>query len=64
MYRASFQKPTRGLLPLKEFQEENPEDFQTLEKFRVRYGGSLVVRQRGDGISVGRIDPRTRIARV
>ncbi|KAF4653443.1 25S rRNA (adenine645-N1)-methyltransferase [Perkinsus chesapeaki] len=32
----STEKPTRGLLPLKDFQEENPGDFQTLEKFRVR----------------------------
>ncbi|KAF4756318.1 25S rRNA (adenine645-N1)-methyltransferase [Perkinsus olseni] len=32
----STEKPTRGLLPLKDFQEENPGEFQTLEKFRVR----------------------------
>ncbi|KAF4723647.1 hypothetical protein FOZ62_026127 [Perkinsus olseni] len=30
----STEKPTRGLLPLKDFQEENPGEFQTLEKFR------------------------------
>jgi molybdopterin/thiamine biosynthesis adenylyltransferase len=32
----SVERTTRGLLPLKDFQEDNPKDFQTLDKFRVR----------------------------
>ena len=32
----STERTTRGLLPLKDFQEDNPKDFQTLDKFRVR----------------------------
>lgn len=32
----STERTTRGLLPLKDFQEDNPKEFQTLDKFRVR----------------------------
>ena len=32
----STERTTRGLLPLKDFQEENPQEYQTLDKFRVR----------------------------
>lgn len=32
----STERTTRGLLPLKDFQEENPKEFQTMDKFRVR----------------------------
>lgn len=32
----SVERTTRGLLPLKDFQAENPKEFQTLDKFRVR----------------------------
>jgi len=32
----STERTTRGLLPLKDFQEDNPKDFQTLDRFRVR----------------------------
>ena len=32
----STERTTRGLLPLKDFQEKNPKDFQTLDKFRIR----------------------------
>jgi tRNA A37 threonylcarbamoyladenosine dehydratase len=32
----STERTTRGLLPLKDFQEDNPTEFQTLDKFRVR----------------------------
>ncbi|KAF4741537.1 25S rRNA (adenine645-N1)-methyltransferase, partial [Perkinsus olseni] len=45
----STEKPTRGLLPLKDFQEENPGEFQTLEKFRVvpaALGSSLLTQVR------------------
>jgi tRNA threonylcarbamoyladenosine dehydratase len=32
----SIERTTRGLLPLKEFQEDNPKEFSALENFRVR----------------------------
>lgn len=32
----STERTTRGLLPLKDFQEQNPKEFQALDKFRVR----------------------------
>lgn len=32
----STERTSRGLLPLKDFQEDNPKEFQTLDKFRVR----------------------------
>ena len=32
----STERTTRGLLPLKDFQADNPKEFQTLDKFRVR----------------------------
>lgn len=32
----STERTTRGLLPLKDFQEDNPKEFQMLDKFRVR----------------------------
>jgi tRNA A37 threonylcarbamoyladenosine dehydratase len=32
----STERTSRGLLPLKEFQEENPQEYQALDKFRVR----------------------------
>jgi tRNA A37 threonylcarbamoyladenosine dehydratase len=32
----STERTTRGLLPLKDFQEDNPKEYQTLDKFRIR----------------------------